>query len=266
MSWKVLLAPFSDPYERKARGLPGLLAILPLLVLLCCARGLDRLAPTAFLTLLSAGGGITALAAVGRVRGKGLERRMVRQWGGLPTTLALRHRCGHYNAYSLAHIHGRLQNLTGISLPTASSELADPVDADARYASATDRLRHATKGAKFPHLRRENIAYGFYRNALALKPIGLLTCALGVLGGALLAGVLSSGPPPGIHLDRLVAPGVAAGVAMTTSLVVGLLWCCLNKPGLERVGLAYADRLFECLDTLTAAGRTRQNKGTHHES
>lgn len=266
MSWRALLTPFSDPYERKARGLPGLLAVLPLLVLLCCARGIDRLAPTAFLTLLSAGGGITALAAVARVRGKGLEQRMVRHWGGLPTTLALRHRSGHYNAYSLAHIHRRLQSLTGLSLPTSSDEHADPADADARYAAATDRLRHATRGAKFPHLRRENIAYGFYRNALALKPIGLLTCALGVAGGALLGGIFGRGPPPGINLDRLLAPGVAAGVAITSSLVLALLWLCLTRSGLKRVGLAYADRLFECLDTLPAAGRIPKNKGIHHES
>lgn len=265
MGWSALLAPFSDPYERKARGVPALLTLLPLLILLCCARGIEHPAPTAFLTLVAAGGGITALAAVGRVLGKGLEQRMVVRWGGLPTTLILRHRTGHFNAYTLARHHARLANLAGLSLPTASEETTDPADADARYAAVTDRLRQATKGTKFPHLRRENIAYGFYRNALALKPIGLLFCAATLLGGVILAGALASNPP-GVAWSRLAAPGIAGSVAMGSALVIALVWCALTRTGLKRVGIAYADRLFECLDTLPAAGRTRKNKGTTHES
>lgn len=265
MTWKTLIAPFSDPYERKARGVPGLLIILPLLVLLCCARGIDRPAPTIFLTLLSAGGGITALSAVGRTLGKGLEQKMVRRWGGLPTTIVLRHRDAHYAAYSLVYIHTRLHNLTGIPLPTAVEEQADPVDADARYAAVTDRLRHVTRGTKFPHLRRENIAYGFYRNALALKPVGLAASVAGVLGGVQMAGVFKLHPPR-LDLSSLMSPGLPAAVAIVTSLVIAVVWFCLTKAGLKRVGVAYADRLFECLDTLPAAGRTRKSKGASHES
>lgn len=265
MGWSTLLAPFSDPYERKARGVPALLTVLPLLVLLCCARGIEHPAPTAFLALLAACGGVTALAAVGRVFGKGLEQRMVRRWGGLPTTLVLRHRTGHYSAYTLARHHTRLANLAGLALPAAAGEEADPDDADARYVAVTDRLRQLTRGTKHPHLRRENIAYGFYRNALALKPVGLLFCAALFLGGALLAGVVH-GRPPTLDWMRFASPGIAGSVAMTSALVIAAVWCGLTRTGLKRVGIAYADRLFECLDTLPAAGRTRKNKGATHES
>ncbi len=265
MGWPTFLAPFSDPYERKARGVPALLTLLPLLILLCCARGIDHPVPTAFLTLVATCGGVTALAAVGRVLGKGLEQRMVRRWGGLPTTLILRHRTGHFNPYTLARHHDRLANLAGLVLPTALGEKADAADADARYAAVTDRLRQATRGRNFPHLRRENIAYGFYRNALALKPIGLLFCLATLLGGAVLAGVVT-GRPLAIDWSRLTSPGVPGAVAMVSALVLALLWFAVTRAGLKRVGTAYADRLFECLDTLPAAGRTRKPKGAIHES
>lgn len=265
MAWSTLLTPFSDPYERKARGLPALLTILPLLVLLGCARGIERPVPTAFLTLFAACGGVTALAAVGRVLGKGLEQRMVCRWGGLPTTLVLRHKTGHYNAYTLERHHTRLENLAGLVLPTPAEEEVNPADADARYAAATDRLRQATRGKKFPHLRRENIAYGFYRNALALKPVGLLLCFASLAGGAVLSGVIQ-GRPTTIDWNRLVSPGIAGSVAMASAVVISLVWCGLTRTGLKRVGTAYADRLFECLEGLPAAGRTRKNKGAIHES
>jgi hypothetical protein len=265
MGWNALLAPFGDAYERKARGAPALLTILPLLVLLCCARGIDRPVPTVLLALLSAGGGITAIAAVGRALGKGLEQRMIRRWGGLATTRLLRHRDGHYSRYSLEHIHERLHNLTGLVMPTPADERADPADADARYAAATERLRQKTRGEKFPHLRRENIAYGFYRNALALKPLGLLACLLCGLGGVILSGAPHT-HPWGISWEHLIAPGVGAAIALIVAVAMALIWSCLTKAGLKRVATAYAERLFECLDNLSGAGRARKPKGEAHES
>ncbi len=81
-----------DPYERKARVVPGLLVALPLLVPLLCVYGAKHPVLTGVIGLLGGCGAIYALASVARGRGKKLEELLVKKWGGMPTTIALRHR------------------------------------------------------------------------------------------------------------------------------------------------------------------------------
>src|SRR5690606_40228985 len=81
-----------DPYERKARVIAGLLVSLPLLVPLLCVYGAQHPVLTGVIGLLGGCGAIYALASVARGRGKKLEEKLLKQWGGMPTTLALRHR------------------------------------------------------------------------------------------------------------------------------------------------------------------------------
>jgi hypothetical protein len=250
MNWQFLVGPFTDPYERRARVYPGLLLLLPLLILLCCAYGPNRPVPTVFLSLAVTVGGVYALAAISRANGKRLEEKMIKKWGGLPTTIVLRHRDAHYNRYTKEKLHRQLSALAKLPMPIRQDEDANPVDADHRYTAATDQLRQRTRGDKFNHLRRENTAYGFYRNALSLKFMGLLTTVGAMVGGALLGDVLSVRAPY-VIIPHLMAPGIPASIAMVSATLIGGLWLSFTKKGLWRVGTAYADRLFECLDELT---------------
>jgi hypothetical protein len=63
-----------DPYERKARVIPGLLVALPLLVPLLCVYGAKHPVLTGVIGLLGGCGAIYALASVARGRGKKLKR------------------------------------------------------------------------------------------------------------------------------------------------------------------------------------------------
>jgi len=181
MNWNFLVTAFRDPYERKARLFPGLLVVLPLLISMCCALGPKQPIPTTVLALIVTVGGAFALAALSRSAGKRLEEKLVAEWGGMPTTITLRHRDNHYNRYTKQAYHQKLTQLTGIELPSAEEEAADSTDADERYEAVTVKLRNMTRGPDFPHLRRENIAYGFYRNALALKAQGIASAIVGIL-------------------------------------------------------------------------------------
>jgi len=62
-----------DPYERKARVVPGLLVALPVLVPLLCVYGPKHPVLTGVIGLLGGCGAIYALASVARGRGKQLE-------------------------------------------------------------------------------------------------------------------------------------------------------------------------------------------------
>ena len=66
-----------DPYERKARVIPGLLVALPVLVPLLCVYGARHPVLTGVIGLLGGCGAIYALASVARGRGKKLEEMLV---------------------------------------------------------------------------------------------------------------------------------------------------------------------------------------------
>ena len=78
-------------------------------------------------------------------------------------------------------------------MPAAQEESADPLKADDVYGGATKRLRELTRGDK-QLLLKENIAYGFHRNMLAMKPVGIVTCLFGIVYGLLITNVLQVAP------------------------------------------------------------------------
>jgi len=249
MNWSALAGAFADRYERTARVGPGFLLLFPIFVLLWCAFGARKPIPTGFFSLLIAAGVGPVLAALSRGAGKRLEERLFKHWGGRPTTLVLRHRDSHYNAYTKARLHEALGRVSGISLPSAVGEFNNPTDADARYHAAADELRRKTFGHNYPHLRREVMSYGLYRNALGLKPLGLVVAAISFILGTVMGGVASASSPY-FHWQQFLRPGLPAAISMGTSLVMMIIWLSLSSQGLKRAGVAYADRLFECLDQL----------------
>src|SRR5256885_13324753 len=68
-------------------------------------------------------------------------------------------------------------------------------------------------------LLKENIAYGFHRNMLAMKPVGILSCLMGVVYGLLIAKILQVAPLQ-FDLVHLADPGLAAGLTLLISLAL----------------------------------------------
>lgn len=246
-----------DPYERKARLAPGLLATLPLLVPLVCVYGARHPILTAMVALLAGCGAMYMLASVARVRGKQLEDRLVKGWGGMPTTLALRHRDQTLDSVSKRRYHDAIVAKLGIAMPTAEEEAADPAKADDTYIGATKRLRELTRSNK-SLLLKENIAYGFHRNMLAMKPIGIVTCLLGLLYGLVLAAVIEL-DPLAVNLVNLARPGLAAAMTLVISVALLASWLFyFDADAVRRIGFAYAERLFECLPSLPSVVKKKK--------
>lgn len=246
-----------DPYERKARLAPGLLATLPLLVPLVCVYGARHPILTALVGLLAGCGAIYTLASVARVRGKKLEDRLVQGWGGMPTTLALRHRDRTLDSVSKRRYHDAIIAKLGITMPTPEEEVADPAKADDTYVGATKRLRELTRSNK-SLLLKENIAYGFHRNMLAMKPIGVVTCLLGLLYGLVLAHVVEL-DPLAVNLVNFARPGLAAAMTLVISMALLASWLFyFDADAVRRIGFAYAERLFECLPSLPSVVKKKK--------
>lgn len=257
-----ILDLFKDPYERIARVVPGLLVVLPVLVPLLSVYGVKHPVLTSVVGLLGGCGAIYALASIARGRGKKLEETLITKWGGMPTTLALRHHDTFLDSVSKKRYHAAITTKLGIVLPTAAEELANPDKADDIYIGATKRLRELTRSNK-QLLLKENIAYGFHRNMLAMKSVGIMSCLLGLLYGLLIAKVLQVAPPHANFL-HLADPGLAGGLTLLISLSLLAAWLLyFNEDSVRRIGFVYSERLFECLPSLSSSvSRKKAQKPT----
>lgn len=249
MTWTDVLKTFKDPYDQKARAFPGLLVMMPLLVPLLWIFGPKNPYMTALVGLLGSCGVIYWLASISRNRGKALEEKLIAKWGGMPTTLILRHNDTFLDSLSKARYHGEIKAKLGIALPSAAEESADPVAADDAYIGATRQLRELTRGSAHALLLKENIAYGFHRNMLAMRSIGFATSMLGAAFGLVLSKVIQL-KPLALDISNLAEPGLAGGISLTVSLALIFAWLNVNESVVRRMGNVYAERLFECLSKL----------------
>jgi hypothetical protein len=145
----------------------------------------------------------------------------------------------------LARQRERIAAITGLALPTADEEQADPAGADHAYQAAVAVLIARTRGRRreYPLIFAENCNYGFRRNMLGLRPWGrLLSAAAGLLALAAIAAGLAG-------LENI--PLALAGVDLAVSAAATLLWWRVVTPGwVQPVARAYAERLLEAAETL----------------
>jgi hypothetical protein len=121
-------------------------------------------------------------------------------------------------------------------------ELADPDAADELYESCTHFLRERTRDkGTFPLVFAENVSYGFRRNLLGLRPVGITTSLVGLVIGAFASGATGYRTP-----YFVVAP-----LSAVVSGGLLLFWIArVNSGWVKQAADAYADRLLGACDTL----------------
>jgi|CXWL01.1.fsa_nt_gi hypothetical protein len=120
--------------------------------------------------------------------GNRLQTRLFNDWGGTPTTILLRHADKTLDVYSKQRYHKWLQSkLPNFTMPSAEIESMNSVDADQIYTSAANFLREYTRDKdKFPMIYSDNVAYGFARNLLVLRSVGVGVTWISILLNAAL--------------------------------------------------------------------------------
>jgi hypothetical protein len=253
-----------DPYSRQARLFPGLLTIFPVIltVIAWYPALITGSVGGTLLTIATSCGLLYALSVLSRSRGKAVERRLLGEWGGWPTTIWLRHRDTHLPDAGRLRYHAFLASrVPGLVLPTKEQEEQNPAQADSAYASAVKWLQEQCRGKAFPFVEKENIEYGFRRNLLGLKPIGITCCAAALAVSAFAIArsqpalmTAIAGLSPAEALDALGAAKPAAVGATLVDLVAFAGWLLIVKDGWVReAGDQFARALLANCDTLSSA-------------
>jgi hypothetical protein len=224
-------------YTLHARLAPALLAASPAFALGIFALPLLPGAQKLW-GLLSVG--LTSYAAlVARKAGNRVQPDLWTRWGGAPTARRLRYREG-VSAAEISRRHRDFERALGdsLTLPTAEEETADPTAADSEYQQAVRRfISKVRNDPVYPLIQVENRNYGFARNLLGLKPLGL-SCAIAVLAISTLAAVVV-GLTDGWSSDLPLAfPCVVSALAL-------ILWRQVDADFVRPSADAYADRVVD---------------------
>lgn len=239
-----------DEYELKARLAPVVASVagaLAVAILLLPAPGTQWPSLVVGLLALAVVRGLTHSV---RDRGKRLERTFYAQWGGKPSTAMLRHADTRLPETVKIRYHRFLaQHVPELRLPTEAEEANAPERADAAYETAGRWLLEQTRNReRFRLLFAENLNYGFRRNLLAARPLGLVVDGLAVVAiGSSVALQLEGGWQTWFSAGNVWTWG--AGLAV----VAHLLWLALSvTPQWVRVAAErYAEQLLAACDALS---------------
>jgi hypothetical protein len=254
MSFEDVVSKVADPYERPARLYPALLALLPLFVMMMLLYGPKASALSSSATIGASCGGLYLLTNLCREMGKRLEEKLYREWGGKPTTQLLRHRDSTIEAATKRRYHSFLAAKINQAFPDSAQEANDPGAADEVYQSGVRWLLNQTRPEekkKFDLLLRENIAYGFRRNALGMRPIGLGTSICALLWTLVKEDVLLTAAGKFIDVRAIWRLPDAAIASLIVSGAMILVWSFFfTKASLRTAAVTYAEALLRACDIL----------------
>lgn len=229
-----------DEYTLKARVIPALAVILPYIQAM---QSPQTNIAASLNSLLINGIFLFIIANVVRDLGAKIQEKLYKQWGGIPSTIILRWRDNTLEPSLKERYHKFLSKHTGIDFPDPAKEASDPEQADKIYSSSVKWLKEQTRDhSKFHLVFCENISYGFWRNLLALKIIGLFV--------ALIFAALS-----GVDVYRLLHQQTGYDKNLITSVIFCLatLWFwsfCVREKQVKKAAYCYAKTLLAQCDAI----------------
>lgn len=234
---------FFDPYELKARLFPAILALAPLELSACLWYPKLLNIEVVGINLIVIFCILFILTKLSRAAGFRKQKKLLSEWGAFPTTIFLRHGDRTIDYITKRRYHRFLkEKVQGIHIPTPEEECENPELYDNHYNSAVNWLRQNTKDkVKYDLVHKDNANYGFSRNALGLKPIGIGFCLISLCLNFL-----------GIHqkfqFDISHIP-VQIWLAIIISLIIMLIWIFfINKKWVRNLADSYAKTLLASCD------------------
>lgn len=256
MGLTAIVEKITDPYERKARLWPALLALFPLIAMFELLYGDKVSILTNTAMLATSCGGLYLLTNVCRERGKLLESKLYAAWGGKPATQLLRHRDRTIEEVTKRRYHAFLSGKIHQPFPDCEQEAGNPQEADEIYQSAVRWLLNHTRDSKqFDLLFKENVAYGFRRNALGLKVFGA-PISLASLGWVLIAHhVINGSEKYFLSGTALMSLPATAMLSIAVSMIMMAAWISFfTRASVRTAAFTFAETLLRACDVLDKGG------------
>ena len=252
MDWGAVSHQLVDHYSFRARLIPGLMLILPVLCWLVATYGLDAPLLTSLLTLFAACGVPYALSNVVRTYGLKAQSSLATAWGGMPTTLILRHGNPHLPAPAKELRHSQIEKRFGIRMPSPEDELDSLQNADEYYRTATLHLIAATRDIeKFPLVFKELVSYGFNRNCYGVRWFGCIVSVVALILTGIQSGLLTATDIEKTY-NAIKEVTLGQGLTATVSAVMAIIWTAhFSATTVKLSGYSYAERLLESLTDIT---------------
>lgn len=237
--------PLPSEYEIKARFFPAVIATVPALALvgvLISSLGINLSSTLLGIALAVV---LFAFSKVARQRGKRIEGLLIAEMGGLPSTTMLRHRDETFPEKTKDRYLNFVADALKEKRPTRDDEDQDALGADQFYERCGTWLRERTRDTKvFGVLYEENMTYGFWRNLLGLRPLGI---GLNMLVVALCVAGLYREAIPGIELDLKKWAYAIGTIAVLHTLCLLIF---VNKKGVYEAARQYGRQLILSCETL----------------
>lgn len=247
-----------DRYTLRARVVPASLVIFPFVLGLVLANpdAGDALRVVAVLVL--AGGPAYLVASAISDAGRALEKKLYAEWGGKPTTQALRLTpCDSKVAPIWSDtdwIHknrSNVEQLLGANLPSSEEEAEK--DRQEQVNNAYDRAVAEVRGRtrnrqRFYLLHTANLDFGFRRNTLALKKWGVVAAITTLV---MLAMYWIVEPLPRSLTGWFVQIVATLGVLAYAYFWFGIV----RKEWVKHAAKTYAEQLFEAVAGLVQEPR-----------
>lgn len=237
------LLKYFDHYIINARVAPAFFVVLPLaLTVIAWIPASLHMAATILAVLVSFGV-ISFLSILISNQGNKLQDRLFQRWGGPPTNSLLRYSDNTLDPHTKLRYRECLQKqLPALNLPSEAGERENLSAADAVYASAVNYLREKTRNRQnYPMVYGDNVAYGFARNLLALRAVGVFTS----IGSVLVNVVLLWAQWGDAGTTPMQAADFVPFAALIISLIMTVLFCVVvNENFVEGRAVRYAKSLL----------------------
>ncbi|MFC6642224.1 MULTISPECIES: hypothetical protein [Sulfitobacter] len=230
-----------DRYDRNARLNPALLTVLPALLFVFVWFPAVWTQLGAIAALVVTCGILFALSRLARKSGRNVERKLGKKIGRLHTASLLSLADDRLPKTMKTKCRTYIETHSKIGLPSLADESNDAkVAEEDRLLAVRWLLEHTRPQSEASLLLNENISYGFTRNLLGLKPLGILVTSAVTLGSAYFLYDLEVGTTEFV-----------LGALLCGSALVGLLmWVFLvTKTSVIQASQVYAEKILSlCLE------------------
>lgn len=225
-----------DRYSLQARLAPALLSLFPAIFLIALVFPQLYEIGTGLVGLALVCGVLTLASHFARTRGKKVEQHLNAKWGGRPTTRFLFNENEHLDSRT----RKRYLSYFSQNIPDWEVGECPESDIDSAVRWLLEKTRDTTK---YGLIFKENISYGFRRNCLGMKPIGLFFSGVCILFW--LIQIYDS-----FSVLTEIDPIQSFGLFIT--LLILSWWLLVVREGwVKEAGDAYARALLGSIDTMS---------------